>query len=372
MYFRIPLFECGLEGLYVFGYFHLDEKEGFGSVFAFSGVEYQFSKLAMTKKKSKSEEPKARAMYTIELDETHMDKLANYLEDDSRGPWFHYDVAYSLFAFKGEKVNVVGYRSGKLVVSGKGTEGFVRDILEAEITGEPRLGYDAVHHPEWFEMHAGCDESGKGDLFGPLVTACVVAGGDSVRQWLELGVADSKKLSDSRILKLDKEIRKTKGVTIRTTFARMRKYNALYDKFGRNLNKLLAWYHSKSLIGALEAQPAPWGLLDQFTKQKLVDAYVKDRSDFKLISRTKAESDPVVAAASIVARAVYVRESKRLSVEAGEPLLKGAGSRVLDQARRIVKEKGAKTLGEFAKMHFKTAYEAQGLEPPLKPSWYKR
>ena len=34
--------------------------------------------------------------------------------------------------------------------------------------------------------------SGKGDLFGPLVTACVVADGDMVRQWIELGVADSK------------------------------------------------------------------------------------------------------------------------------------------------------------------------------------
>ncbi len=315
--------------------------------------------------------PKVKTSYVIKLDDKHMDKLADYLEAGHHGPWFHYDVAHSLFAFKGEKVNVVGYKSGKLVVSGKKTEDFVRDILEAEITGEPRLGYDEFHNPEWFELHAGCDESGKGDLFGPLVTACVVAGGDRVRQWLELGVADSKKLTDGSILKLDREIRKTKGIAIKTTFARMSRYNELYNKFGCNLNKLLAWYHSKSLIGALEERAAPWGLLDQFTKQKLVDAYVKDRKDFKLISRTKAESDPVVAAASIVARAAYVREMKRLSEEAGEPLLKGAGGKVLAQAEKIVKEKGADVLKNFAKMHFKTAYEAQGLEPPPKPSWYK-
>jgi len=244
-------------------------------------------------------------------------------------------------------------------------------VVEAEITGDPRLGYDEVHHPEWFELHAGCDESGKGDLFGPLVTACVIADGDMVRQWIQLGVADSKKLTDSSILKLDKEIRKTKGVVFKTAFARMPKYNELYCKFDKNLNKLLAWYHGKSLIGALDERPAPWGLLDQFTKQKLVDAYVKDRKDFRLVSRTKAESDPVVAAASIVARAVYVREMKRLSVEAGETLVKGAGGKVLAQAKKIVSNKGADTLGQFAKMHFKTAYEAQGLEPPAKPSWYK-
>ena len=90
-----------------------------------------------------------------------------------------------------------------------------------------------------------------------------------------------------------------------------------------------------------------------------------------MISRTKAESDPVVAAASIVARAIYVREMKRLSEVAGEPLIKGASGKVLEQARKIVAAKGADALKDFAKMHFKTAYEAQGLEPPAKPSWYK-
>jgi ribonuclease HIII len=328
----------------------------------------------MPKKRTKQAEdegPKAKTIYTIKLNEEQMDKLADYLEEGRQGLWLPYEVAYSLFAVKGDKVKVVGYQSGKLVVAGKKTEEFVQNVVEAEITGDPRLGYDEVHHPEWFELHAGCDESGKGDLFGPLVTACVIADGDMVRQWIQLGVADSKKLTDSSILKLDKEIRKTKGVVFKTAFARMPKYNELYCKFDKNLNKLLAWYHGKSLIGALDERPAPWGLLDQFTKQKLVDAYVKDRKDFRLVSRTKAESDPVVAAASIVARAVYVREMKRLSVEAGETLVKGAGGKVLAQAKKIVSEKGADTLRQFAKMHFKTAYEAQGLEPPAKPSWYK-
>lgn len=327
----------------------------------------------MPKKKTQPEDagPKVKKLYTVKLTLDQLEKLGERLDSDGSGAWFHYDVAYSQFAFKGDGVNVVGYQSGKLVVQGKKTEEFVRDVLEAEITGEALLGYDEVHNPEWFTLHAGCDESGKGDLFGPLITACVVADGEMVRHWLELGVADSKKLSDGSILKLDKEIRKTQGVVIETAFARMPKYNELYYKFDKNLNKLLAWYHGKSLNAALDKRPAPWGLLDQFTKQKLVDAYVKERKDFRLDSRTKAESDPVVAAASIIARAVYVREMKRLSDEAGETLLKGASGQVLEQAKRIFKEKGAEGLRNFAKMHFKTAYEAQGLEPPAKPSWYK-
>jgi len=315
--------------------------------------------------------PKKKTMYTIKLDYEQMDKLSERLDVDNCSAWLPYDVNYSLFAFKGEGINVVGYQSGKLVVSGKKTEDFVRDILESEITGVAKLGYDEVHNPEWFTLHAGCDESGKGDLFGPLVTACVVADGDMVRKWLELGITDSKKLSDSSILKLEKEIRKTNGVVIKTAFARMSKYNELYTKFDRNLNKLLAWYHGKSLNEALDERSAPWGLLDQFTKQKLVDGYIKNRKDFNLVSRTKAESDPVVAAASIVARAVYVREMNSLSKSFGEKLLKGASGKVLDQAKKIVINRGAEALNEFAKMHFKTAYEAQGLDPPVKPSWYK-
>lgn len=311
-----------------------------------------------------------KTTYTIELNNESMDKLADYLESDSSGTWSPYDLPYTFFAFKGERVHVVGYQSGKLVVSGKRTEDFVRDILEAEITGVARLGYDEVHNPEWFSLHAGCDESGKGDLFGPLITACVIADGDMVRRWLDLGIADSKKLADSNILMLDKEIRKTEGVVIKTTFAGMPKYNQLYQKFGRNLNKLLAWYHSKSLIGALEERPAPWGLLDQFTKQKLVDAYLtKVQGKFQLISRTKAESDPVVAAASVVARAVYILEMKRLSKKWGEKLLKGSGAEVLVQAKQIVEQLGADELKNFAKMHFKTAYEAQGLEAPSR--WHR-
>jgi ribonuclease HIII len=328
--------------------------------------------MAKNKQQSQDEGPKAKSMYTIQLDEAHLGKLADRMEQTiGGGVWFPYEVAYSLFAFKGEQVNVVGYKSGKLVIAGKKTEDFVRDILEAEITGDPRLGYDEVHHPEWFELHAGCDESGKGDLFGPLVTACVVADASMVRQWIEAGVCDSKKITDNSILKLDQVIRGTKNVVIASAFARMPKYNELYRKHGSNINKLLAWYHGRSLNEALDQRAAPWGLLDQFTKQKLVDAYVKQRKDFNLVSRTKAESDPVVAAASIVARAIYVREMKRMSNAMGQELLKGASAQVLQQAKQIFESQGVSGLASHAKMHFKTAYEAQGLEPPAKPRWSK-
>jgi ribonuclease HIII len=44
---------------------------------------------------------------------------------------------------RGHQVNVVVYTSHKLVVAGKQTASFVQNVLEPEVTGEARLGYDA-------------------------------------------------------------------------------------------------------------------------------------------------------------------------------------------------------------------------------------
>lgn len=311
----------------------------------------------MARKYNKTEEdegPKAKTIYTIKLSNDQMDNLGEIL--DEKG-WIDYDVAYSLFAFKGEKINVVGYQSGKLVVQGKKTEDFVRDILEPQITGEAKLGYEEVNHPEWFEDHLGVDESGKGDLFGPLVSCTVVAHSGMAKMWMDKGIRDSKSVSsDASVFKLEKIIRETEGVVIKTAFAGMVKYNELYNKFG-NLNKMLAWFHSRSVMDSLKDKMVPWGMLDQFTKQPLVQRLVKV-DDFTLRMQTKAEADPVVAAASIIARAEYVRQMKKLSDLAGETLLKGASAQVKQQAVKLVRDRGADALNQFAKMHFKTATEA--------------
>lgn len=286
--------------------------------------------------------------------------------------WEPFGVDYARFAFRGNKVNVVGYESGKVVVSGKGTEDFVTNILEPEVTGEARLGYDEVHHPEWFEAHAGMDESGKGDLFGPLISAAVIGDGGMVEVWRKAGIQDSKAIADNRILKLDTLIRRTPGVVVETTFCGMEKYNELMSRPKANLNLLLAWLHGKSINRALDRKAVPWGLLDQFSKKPLTQKYVRDREGFELRMRTKAESDPVVAAASVVARAEFLRQMDKLSELAGEKLLKGASGEVKKQAERVFAKGGRDLLGRLAKLHFKTAYEAQGLTPPEKKGFFRK
>jgi ribonuclease HIII len=328
-------------------------------------------KFLMKKKKSADDAPKVTTLYTIKLEPEQMEKLQAVCDKRMYG---YYHVDHSLFAFKApyEKVNIVAYKSGKVVIQGKGTEAFVQNILEAEVTGEPRMGYDEIHHPEWFEAHAGVDEAGKGDLFGPLVSCCVIADGDMVRHWQEEGVKDSKSLTDGSILRLEKIILRTKGVVVKKTFPTMQRYNELMSKPNANLNKLLAWFHAKSVASAISVRQVEWGMLDQFSKVPLTQQQLKkDGVDFDLQMRTKAESDPVVAAASICARAEFVRQMRKLSVEFGEELKKGAGAQVKKQGEELVEKLGAHRLKDFAKVHFKTAYEILGLPVPKKPSYFK-
>jgi ribonuclease HIII len=217
------------------------------------------------------------------------------------------------------------------------------------------------------------DESGKGDFFGPIIAATVIADRDAIEAWRTAGAQDSKKITDKKIIELDKIIRGTKGAVVKTCFCGMPRYNELMARPRANLNSLLAWEHGIALMQALEDKPVGWGLLDQFSKQPLVQRELKRKGvDFDLRMRTKAEEDPVVAAASIVARAEYVRQMHLLSKEFGDTMQKGAGPLVKKQAHAIIEKFGAQALGNFAKLHFRTAYEVVSAagkldELPLKP-----
>ena len=303
-----------------------------------------------------SDEPKKITSYTIKLDDEQMEKLRAACAAKN---WEMAEVPYARFAFKGPKVNVTAYTSGKVVVAGRETEDFVQNVIEAEVTGAPKLGYDAVLHPDWFEAHAGLDESGKGDLFGPVVAATVIAEKEAIEAWKLAGVRDSKSIADGQILKLDDLIRATPGVVVETRHMTMADYNHVMARPFASLNRLLAQHHADALEAALKKKWVPRGLLDQFSKEPLVQREMKKKGleRFNLQMRTKAEEDPVVAAASVVARAEFVRVMRNLSREFGDKLLFGAGANAKAQASGLIEKFGARALGHFAKLHFRTCYE---------------
>jgi ribonuclease HIII len=295
--------------------------------------------------------------YTKPLTSAQASKLRDLLQ--ARG-WHFETKPYCLYAATKPGVNIAVYEKGpKIVVQGKETGEFVSFLLEPEILGTAELGYEEVLAPEMFEPHIGVDESGKGDFFGPLVIAGAYVDADSARALRSAGVMDSKRIgSDARIESLAKTIRETPGLKHEVIIIAPKRYNELYAKFG-NLNRLLAWGHAKVIETLLERVPTcPRALSDQFANPAVLQKALQERGrQIELVQRTKAESDPAVAAASILAREAFVRWLKSAGEHWGLELGKGVSAQVKATATQFVARNGRDPLSEIAKLHFKTTTE---------------
>ncbi|MEI6714446.1 MAG: ribonuclease HIII [Verrucomicrobiota bacterium] len=304
-----------------------------------------------------SNSPQTPKIYTGPLTLDQAKKLQSILV--SRG-WHFEPRPYTIFFAKEGKLTVAVYEKGpKIVVQGKGLEDFIQFILEPEVIGVASFGYEEEQHPDWFSPHLGIDESGKGDFFGPLVIAGAYVDAQMARGWRDAGVMDSKSIgSDSRIRALAKVIKETRGAVLSVVLIGPQRYNELYGKF-KNLNRLLAWGHARVIENLLEKKPdCPRALSDQFANPSLIQKALLERGQqIQLDQRTKAESDPAVAAASILAREAFVNWMDNEGRIFGEILPKGASAAVKTTGRKLVETHGPAVLNKIAKLHFKTAAE---------------
>ena len=199
--------------------------------------------------------------------------------------------------------------------------------------------------------HIGTDESGKGDYFGPLVVAGVFVPEEQQNVLTELGIRDSKKISDNRIRELATLLKN--GYKHSLVAIGPERYNELYTKL-RNLNKILAWAHSRAIENILEEVNCSVAVTDQFgDKSFVLNALMKKGREIELIQRPKAEEDLAVAAASILARAEFLRRLYFLSQDVGMDLPKGSSSLVDEAGLRLVKLHKVEILDKVAKKHFK-------------------
>ena len=311
--------------------------------------------------------------YTCKLSDGHAAALKAWLEQNS----FEFrEVPYARFAGAKDKLNVVFYDSGKLVVQGKGTHEFVEFVLEPEILKEVKLDYEEVLNPDLLLPRFGVDESGKGDFFGPLCVAGVYVNESIVRQWKTAGIRDSKNISsDRKMAELAELIRKTPGCVHTVVPIGNEAYNRLYTKM-RSVNTLLAWGHARVIENLMlqkhRMDPAPVrAISDQFAsnKETVAKALMSLGRSIELVQRHKAEEDLAVAAASILARDEFVTRLQSLGKQFGMVLPKGASAMVDAAAKEFVVKHGAANLPKVAKMHFRTSYRAQGLPEPPKVEW---
>ena len=204
----------------------------------------------------------------------------------------------------------------------------------------------------------GTDESGKGDYFGPLVSAGVYVDERSVKDLIVCGIKDSKKLSNSKNLELARKVVKICKGRFAIIEISPEKYNDLYEQFKKekkNLNTLLAWGHAKAIEEILSKVNCKTAIADKFADEIFIlDKLQEKGKKIKLIQVHKAEQNTAVAAASILARARFLEKLSKLSNEYKIDLPKGASQKVIEKAKKIVDMYGEKTLRKVAKLHFKT------------------
>lgn len=296
-------------------------------------------------------------LYVRQLDDAQGASLESLL----RGRGFQFrEVPHARFAAQGPDVSVVFYLRGKLVVQGKGTHDFVQFTLEPEILGAAELGYEDVLHPDRKVPRLGVDESGKGDLFGPLCVAGVYLNAEVATAWEDAGVRDSKSVgSDQQIGRLADQIRRTPGCVFSVVPIGNAAYNRLHAKLS-SVNKILAWGHARVIENLLgqrhRMRPPPVrAVIDQFASRQSVvtNALMRDGKCLEIIQRHKAESDLAVAAASILARDEFVRRLRGLGEQEGIVLPKGAGAAANEALKEWVSRHGRERLAEVVKVHFR-------------------
>ncbi len=295
--------------------------------------------------------------FTAALTNAQAAKLRTLLADSG---FDFIEKPYTLYAAQKAKLNVAVYIKGpKVLIQGKETEDFVRFHLEPEILQEAKLGYEEVLAPEKFAPHFGIDESGKGDFFGPLVIAGVYVDKGIARALIDAGVQDSKRItSDGKIRALAQVIKTLPGAVHSVVSIGPERYNLLQQKM-RNVNNLLGWGHARIIENLLELRPdCPRALSDQFANPRIIERSLLERGrGIQLEQRTKAESDPAVAAASILARERFIDWLEASGKRVGCVLPRGASAQVKAAARSLVEGHGAAILRQLAKTHFKTAAE---------------
>ncbi len=270
---------------------------------------------------------------------------------------------YSVFQAKEYDCVITLYESGKVMFQGLGADIEASYWLEEERIKNNRqidikTGQDkksSFEKKEFFnEDTIGSDEVGTGDFFGPIVVSATYVSKQDIAFLLDLGVRDSKKITDEKIKKIAPAI--IKKIPYTTYILDNTTYNKNWSK-NLNMNKIKAILHNKVLV-SLKSKNYPYQkiVVDQFVYPQKYYEHIKDAKEkvLDITFTTKAEDKCLsVAAASIISRYIFLKEMAKLSQELGVDLPKGAGPTVDQVGLDIAQKYGFNKLYEIAKMNFK-------------------
>lgn len=275
--------------------------------------------------------------YVYNLDENKVNILKKHYKEyivDSSNPYALFEIV------KG--IRITCYTTYKVVLSGGYVDNFVNEI-------------DELLNIETSYAAIGSDEVGTGDVFGPVVVCSTYLTKENVENLRRMNITDSKKLSDDQIRKIVPQF--YNKIIYSLMILGNEKYN-LFQENGYNMNKLKAMLHNGAISAVYKKAGCPNVpvILDQFCEPHLYFEYLKNEKNvFKDITfKTKAEDYHVaVAAASMIARYAFLKKMDELSNMVGVTLIKGAGSIVDEQLRKLSLTNDKNDFRKFAKLNFK-------------------
>ena len=272
-----------------------------------------------------------------------------------------------IFAVKLADTAITAYKSGKVMFQGAGAE---REAARWGQAGAPSTKIASTKGdtlPENFAALSvlGSDETGTGDYFGPVTVAAVYVPADKIALVQELGVKDSKQLTDDYMRQIAPDLMKVCVHSILTL--RNDKYNAIQAR-GYSQGKIKALLHNQALKHVLikiAPETPQYILIDQFAERGIYYNHIKNEKEIvrqNVLFSTKAENLHVaVATASILARYAFLKEMDRLAKVTGFPLQKGASGKVDEMAAKIWLKHGEETLRSMTKWHFANTEKARKL-----------
>ena len=282
----------------------------------------------------------------LKVNKEVQDKMIEYYTPKKRDK----QIPYVLLQADDNDTVITMYTSGKVMFQGVSAD--VDAMMWQEMMGvskeekKKKEEQDQKYHNC---NSVGSDEVGTGDYFGPIVvTASYVTRGD-VKFLEELGVCDSKKINDEKILKIAPQI--AKRVKYRSLILSNLEYNTKYTK-DINMNKIKSIMHNKVLYQLVhEEQPEyDYIIVDEFAREARYYGYLTGINDVQrdITFMTKAEDKNLaVACSSIISRYIFLKEFDKLSDSLGIPLVKGAGSEVDKIGEEVVEKYGKEKLKEY-------------------------
>ncbi|WP_301859477.1 ribonuclease HIII [uncultured Megasphaera sp.] len=282
------------------------------------------------------------------------------------------NYGYQLVCAQGDATATVNIYYGKkgLSVVVQGKDGAVKQKAAALAAGtkavaaspgkkisSPVQTEEDQIRPDGITAWMGCDESGKGDVFGPLAGAACLLHTDEEQELRSLGVCDSKALTDSVIADLAAQIKKRLGSRCITTVYMPEEYNARYEALKqqkKNLNHLLGGLHGYNIRTLLSKHECPCIIVDKFGKPEYVlNELGNVPASHQVIQVPRGERDTAVAAASILARQAFVDGMAALESRYGMSFPKGAYLGVAAAIRQFRSHFGDAELRGAGKLNFK-------------------